>query len=137
MGGCGEATAENSEIDVEAIDTPSIQAGRVELVYFHRAQRCVSCIYAEERVHYTLQKYFEEELANGIVSFEVYNLGEEKNAAVIEKYDAYTSSLFINVIREGIDSIEEVNEIWLVVGDDEAFIETVKSRIEETLMVVN
>jgi hypothetical protein len=119
-----------------APETPSIQADRVELVYFHRAQRCASCIYAEEGVRYTLQKYFEEELANSIVSFEVYDLGEEKNAAVIKKYGAYTSSLFINVIRGDRDNIEEVNEIWLVLGDDEAFTETVKSRIEETLMGV-
>ncbi len=117
-----------------APDTPSTQADRVELVYFHRAQRCASCIYAEERVRYTLQKYFEEELANGIVSFEVYDLGEEENAAVIEKYSAYTSSLFINGIKEDMDNIEEVNEIWLVVGVDEAFTEIVRSSIEENLM---
>lgn len=118
-------------------EPPAIQADRVELVYFHRAQRCASCIYAEEGVRYTLQKYFAEELANSIVSFEVYNLGEEENAAVIEKYGAYTSSLFINVIRGDTNNIEEVNEIWLVVGDNDAFVETVKNRIEETLIRVS
>ncbi len=118
-------------------EPPAIQADRVELVYFHRTQRCAPCIYAEDGVRYTLQKYFAEELANSIVSFEVYDLGKEKNAAVIEQYGAYTSSLFINVIRDGMDNIEEVNEIWLVVGDNDAFIETVKSRIKETLMGVS
>lgn len=118
-------------------EPPAIQADRVELVYFHRAQRCASCIYAEDGVRYTLQTYFEEELANSIISFEVYDLGEEENAAVIEKYGAYTSSLFINVIRGDTNNIEEVNEIWLVVGDNDAFVETVKNRIEETLMGVS
>ena len=117
-------------------ETPAIQADRVELVYFHRSQRCASCIYAEDGVRYTLEKYFEEEMANSIVSFEVYDLGEEENAAVIEEYGAYTSSLFINVIREDTNDIEEVNEIWLVVGDNDAFVETVKNRIEGTLMEV-
>jgi len=115
-------------------EPPAIQADRVELVYFHRAQRCASCIYAEDGVRYTLEKYFEEELANGIISFEVYNLGEEENAALVEEYGAYTSSLFINVIRGDTNNIEEVNEIWLVVGDNDAFVETVKNRIEETLI---
>ena len=114
--------------------SPTTPADRVELIYFHRAQRCASCIYAEDGVRYTLEKYFEEEVANGIISFEVYNLGEEENTALIEEYGAYTSSLFINVISGDTNNIEEVNEIWLVVGDNDAFVETVKNRIEETLM---
>jgi len=117
-------------------EPPVIKADRLELIYFHRAQRCVSCIYAEDGVRYTLQKYFAEELANNIISFDVYDLGEEANTALIEEYSAYTSSLFINVIRDGEDNIEEVNEIWLVVGDEEAFVETVKNRIEAELMGV-
>ncbi len=117
-------------------ETPAIQTDRVELVYFHRSQRCASCIYAEDGVRYTLEKYFEEEMANSIVSFEVYDLGEEENAAVIEEYGAYTSSLFINVIRGDTNNIEEVNEIWLVVGDNDAFVETVKNRIEGILIGV-
>ena len=73
-------------------------------------------------------------MANCRISFEVYNLGEEENAVIIEEYGAYTSSLFFNVIRGDTNNIEEVNEIWLVVGDNDAFVETVKNRIEETLM---
>jgi len=114
-------------------EPPSIQDYRVELVYFHRAQRCNSCIYAEDGVRYTLQMHFSEELANGRVSFESYDWEDEENSDVVEKYGAYTSSLFINVIREGKENIEEVNEIWIVVGDDEAFVEMVKSRVEEKL----
>ena len=41
-------------------ESPAIQADRVELIYFHRAQRCASCIYAEDGVRYTLENYFEE-----------------------------------------------------------------------------
>ena len=56
--------------------------------------------------------------------------------ALVEEYGAYTSSLFINMISGDTNNIEEVNEIWLVVGDNDAFVETVKNRIEETLMGV-
>ena len=64
------------------------------------------------------------------------NPSSEKNAAIVEKYGAYTSSLFINTVRNGSDHIEPVTDIWYALGDDEAFIEVVKSKIETSLKEV-
>jgi len=33
----------------------------------------------------------------------------------------------------GTDHIEQVTDIWFVIGDDEAFVEVVKSKIEKSL----
>ncbi len=114
-------------------NTPSGPADRVEVVYFHRAQRCYSCIYAEEGTRYTVETYFADELASGKVTFKVIDVKDEENAAIVNKYGAYTSSLFINTIRDGADHIEAVGEIWFVLGDDEAFVEVVKNKIEKSL----
>ena len=114
-------------------DTSPVPADKVEVVYFHRAQRCSRCIYAESGTRYTLETYFQDELASGKVTFEVFNVEDEENAPIVNKYSAFTSSLFINTIRDGTDHIEEVTDIWLVVGDDEAFVEIVKSNIERSL----
>ena len=114
-------------------DTSSGPADRVEVVYFHRAQRCYSCIHAEEGIRYTVETYFADELASGKVTFEVINLQDEENAAIVNKYGAYIPSLFINTIRGGTDHIEAVGEIWFVLGDDEAFVEVVRSKIEKSL----
>jgi hypothetical protein len=114
-------------------DTSPTPADRVEVVYFHRAQRCSGCIYAEDTTRYTLETYFADELASGKITFASFNVEAEENAAIVEKYDAYSSSLFINTIIDGIDHIEQVTEIWSVLGDDEAFIEVVKSEIEQSL----
>ena len=108
-------------------------ADRVDIVYFHRSQRCRSCTYAEAGVRYTVETYFADELASGKLTFEVYNVEDKENAAIIDKYSAFTSSLFINTIKDGSDYIEEVKEIWLVLGDDEAFIEVVTLAIESSL----
>jgi hypothetical protein len=35
-------------------------------------------------------------------------------------------------VTDGTDHIEEVTDIWLVIGNDEAFIEIVKSKIENS-----
>ncbi len=114
-------------------DTSSVPADKVEVAYFHRAQRCYSCIYAETGIRYTVETYFADELTSGKVTFEVFNVEDKENATIVEKYGAFTSSLFINTVRSGLDHIEEVTDIWFVLGDDEAFAEAVRGKIEQSL----
>lgn len=114
-------------------EAPSAPADRIEVIYFHRAQRCSGCLYAEAGTRYTLESYFADELSSGKLTFQVLNVEDEGNAGIAEKYGAYTSSLFINTIRDGTDYIEEVAEIWFFLGEDKAFVEVVKSKIEKSL----
>ena len=114
-------------------DTSSIMADSVEVVYFHRAQRCNSCIYAEKGIRYTMETYFRDELASGKLIFKAVNIEDKKNATIVKKYGAFTSSLFINTKRGGTDHIVEVKEIWFVLGKDEVFVEIVRDKIGESL----
>ncbi len=117
-------------------DTSSAPADGVEVVYFHRAHRCYSCFYAETGTRYTVETYFADELASGKVTFEVFDVEDEENATIVKKYGAFTSSLFINTIKGGSDHIEEITDIWFVLGNDEAFVEVVRGKIEESLKEV-
>jgi hypothetical protein len=108
-------------------------ADRVDVVYFHRTVRCYSCQYAEAGTNYTVETYFADEMASSKLTFQSVDVQDSKNAAIVEKYDAYTSSLFINTIKDGTDHIEQVTDIWLVIGNDEAFVEIVKSEVEKSL----
>jgi len=122
-----------SATDSLPINVSSSPVDRVDVVYFHRTQQCYSCRYAEEGTRYTVETYFEDELANGKVTFQSIDVQDEANTEIVNKYDAYTSSLFINTIKHGTAHIEQVTDIWLVIGDDEAFVELVKSKIEKSL----
>jgi hypothetical protein len=107
---------------------------RVDVVYFHRTQRCSTCLYAEEGTRYTLETYFADELASGKVTFQSINVQDEANADIVEKYNnASYLTLCINTVRDGTDHIEVVTDIWLVIGNDEAFVEIVKSNVEKSL----
>ena len=107
---------------------------RVDVVYFHRTQRCYTCLYAEEQTRYTVETFFADELASGKVTFQSINIQDEANADIVEKYNnASYLTLCINTVRDGTDHIEEVTDIWLVIGNDEAFVETVKNKIENSL----
>lgn len=111
----------------------SSAADRVDVVYFHRTQQCYSCRYAEEETRYTVENYFGDELASGKLTFQSIDVQDEANTEIVNKYGAYTSSLFINAVKDGNDNIEQVTDIWLVIGDDEAFAELVKGKIEKSL----
>ncbi len=124
-----------SPVETSAIapPSPSSKTGWVEVVYFHREQRCNSCTYAENQTRYTLETYFSDELASGVMVFKIINLQDEANAEMVEKYGAHSSSLFITGIKDGIESIQGISGIWTKIDRDEAFTEEVKSSIEESL----
>jgi hypothetical protein len=106
---------------------------RVDVVYFHRTQRCYTCLYAEEQTRYAVETFFADELASGKVTFQSINVQDEANADIVEKYNnASYLTLCINTVTDGTDHIEEVPDIWLVIGDDDAFVETVKNKIENS-----
>ena len=129
LSSCGNPTSEAPSTP----DTPSVPADKVEVVYFHRTQRCSGCIYAEAGIRYTVETYLEGKLASGKLVFKVVNIGDKENATIVKKYDAFASSLFINRIKDGTDHIKEVTDIWFNLGNDEAFIEVVRDKIEESL----
>ena len=109
-------------------------ADRVDVVYFHRTQRCYTCRYAEEQTRYTVETYFADELASGRVTYQSINVQDEENADIVKKYNnASYLTLCINTVKDGVDHIEEVTDIWLVIGNDEAFVEIVKGKIERSL----
>lgn len=107
--------------------------GVVEVVYFHRSQRCSSCLRAEDGIRRAIETYFKDELASGKLVFKVLNVQDEANAAIADKYGAAGSSLFVNEIKDGSDNIAEVTDIWLLLNNDTAFIKAVKSEIEKHL----
>ena len=112
-------------------------ADRVDVVYFHRTQRCPTCIYAEEGTRDTLKTYFADELASGKVTFQVINVDDKANADIADILEKYNNPSFltlcINTVRGDTDHIEVVTDIWLVIGNDEAFVEIVKNKVEESL----
>jgi len=112
-------------------------ADRVDVVYFHRANRCYSCVYAEEQTVYTLETYFSDELSNGKITFQSVNVQDESNIALIEKYGAYTSQLFISTITGDAEHMEEVIEFWQFIGNDEGFSNLIRNKITSALEGAN
>lgn len=112
---------------------PDPQANRVDLVYFHRTNRCYSCNWAETATRYTLEAYFQEELDSGKITFQSVDVQKSSDSLIVAKYGAYTSQLFINTVIDNTDHIEHISEIWQLIGDEEGFILFMKTKIDNAL----
>jgi hypothetical protein len=108
---------------------------KVELIYFHSPQRCKTCLCFEKRISYVVQTYFQDELKSGKLTWGVYDLGDNNNTAIINKYRAVGSQLFINTIKDGVDNIKDIQEIWSwgCLKNDDSFDSSVKNVIELSL----
>lgn len=103
------------------------------VIYFHRTVRCAGCIYAEDGITWTIDNYFADEVADGQLVFMSIDLQDEDNKAIVEKYGAYTSQLFMNKVTNGVEKIEQITSVWFYLGNDQAFANAVKTVIEERL----
>jgi hypothetical protein len=115
-------------------ETPNFM-DRVDVAYFHRPQRCPTCLCFEERIRYVMSTYFQNELNSGKMTFGVYNIGDSKNADIVKKYGAISSQLFINTVKDGTDHITDIQDIWSwnCRSDKEGFDQQVKNVIEQSL----
>ena len=114
------------------IITPTV---KVDVLYFHRPRRCTKCLCFEERVSHVVNEYFQNEIDSGQLTFQILNLGDEKNAALVKKYGAVGSQLFINTIVDGVEHIRDIQEIWSwdCTSNTDRFNEEVKNAIELSL----
>ncbi|OGN91548.1 MAG: hypothetical protein A2Z75_07755 [Chloroflexi bacterium RBG_13_50_10] len=126
--------SENLSISLTQDESPDL-VDRVDVVYFHRPQRCVTCLCFEDRVRYVVSTYFQSELDSGKMTFGVYNVGDSKNAAIVKKYGAYSSQLFINTVKDGTDHIRDIQDIWYwhCTSNKLGFDQKVKTVIDQSL----
>jgi hypothetical protein len=132
VAGCVFAACSTPSQNPDSTLEPSMDNG-VEVVYFHRTNRCYSCTYAEDKVRYTLDTFYADELADGEMVFMAVNVQDDANSAIIDKYGAYTSSLYMNKVVNGVDDIENITGIWFLIGKDQEFVDYINEEIEERL----
>ncbi len=114
---------------------PSNTPDRVDVVCFHRPQRCPTCLCFEERIRYVISTCFQKELNSGELTFQVCNLGDAKNADIAKKYGAVGPQLFVNTTSDGTDHIRDIQKIWSwnCRSNKQSFDQKVKSIIEKSL----
>ena len=118
--------------------TPSVTTAptvTIDLLYFHQPQRCTKCLCFEERVSDVVGEYFQTQIDSGQLTFQILNIGDKENYALVQKYGAVGSQLFINTIINGEEHIKNIQEIWSwdCTSDTDRFENEVKNIIELNL----
>jgi len=101
----------------------------VDVVYFHRTQRCTACQNAGRYTRETVETYFANHLQRGVMSFRELDVEKPGNAAVARKYDASGSSLYLGVLMNGVEYLCPVEDIWFYTNSKSLFL----SFLQKTL----
>ncbi len=110
-------------------ELPQGTVSHVDVVYFHRTERCTSCLNAENYTRETLETHFADPLKSGRMSLRVLDVEKSENAALVRKYDAAGSALYLSVLIQGTEYLCPNPDIWFYTTNKYLFVETLKKRL--------
>ncbi|OPY29606.1 MAG: hypothetical protein A4E28_00778 [Methanocella sp. PtaU1.Bin125] len=129
--GSGSNEADSEDVVIKGSVNVTTEPDRVELLYFHRTERCVSCNNAEQYTRDTLDKYYAEEMRSGQLSLQSIDYQQDRETA--DKYNVKVQGLKVVSTHNGQTNIKDIPEIWTYVGDKDAFMGFLKSVIDKEL----
>lgn len=118
---------------VSAAPAPVQNADRIDVVYFHRTERCDSCTWAGQMARKTVVSYFANELSSGRVTFREADVQSFENRMLAAKYRATGSSLFLDYVSQGKDYIVEAAQTYPYVGNETRFTGLLRAMIADGL----
>ena len=121
-------------------NTPENQAteqtskNRIEVIDFHSTHRCGTCNAIESNTLHTLETYFKEEMKSGKITFESVNIDLKKNKEKARKFQASGTSLFLNVIIDGKETIIDLTSFAFTCGrNQKEFSKDLREKLEVEL----
>ena len=89
---CGNASKKKTEEN----KAEELQPNHIEVLYFHSAQRCITCRAIEANTVALLDSVYSKEKANGKIIYKVIDISKKENEAIADKYEVTWSCLFVN-----------------------------------------
>lgn len=88
----------------------------VEILYFHGAQRCKSCVVAEQIVQRVLQEQFSDVIEQGKLRYRAINIAEQEEIA--NEYEiVWSSLLLVDYDVNGERVIDDLTDIAFLNAD--------------------
>ena len=114
-----------------AADAPK---DRVVVMYFHRTQRCPTCLKMGSYTEEAVKAGFAKELQAGKVSFHFIDFQDPKNSAFTKAYAIAGPTLIVaRAAGEKVAEYKNLKDMWTKVGDKNAFLEYVRSNVKSYL----
>jgi len=119
--------------DDDFVSSAEQVADKLEIYYFHRTQRCYSCLTIGKYVNEIIEDSFANEIQDGTIDFQEINVELPENREIVKRFQASGSSLFINAIRNSQDDISQDENVWKLAGDEKQFKSYLKNKLNSLL----
>jgi hypothetical protein len=94
----------------------------INVYYFHTTQRCVTCTNIEKYTSEAIKTNFDQELAQGILTFTTVNVDENPNKHFIKYYKLYTKHVILSQMEKGKEvRWKNLDQVWVLVRSPEKF----------------
>jgi hypothetical protein len=115
-----------------AVIVPDQEGRYVIAYYFHGDKRCVTCLTIEEYAAEAIATGFAERIDNGDMIWQVVNVDATGNEHFIEDYMLASKTVVLVEVVDGEETKwEQLNKVWELVDDKEAFVDYVQESTAE------
>ena len=126
-------TQATTNVPQSSVPMSVMPAEKIEVVHFHATEQCVSCITVGKYALETIKEKFPEQYASEKIVFKDINVELPENQAIVMKYQARGSSLFVNAIRGEKDDISEDVTVWRLINDENQFVSYFENKLNTLL----
>lgn len=118
----------------DAVEAADARADRVVVMYFHRTQRCPTCLKMGGYTKEAVTKGFAQEIADGMVEFHFIDFQDKKNAALTKGYQVAGPTLIVaKLVDNKVAQQKDLKEIWSKAADKEELVRYVREAVKESL----
>ncbi|GAB6166624.1 hypothetical protein JCM19992_26240 [Thermostilla marina] len=97
-------------------------ADRVVACYFHRTQRCPTCMRVGNSIADVLVKKYGNELKQGVIQWTLMDFQSPKNAGFTRYYRIGRPTLVLMLVRDGkVAAWKKADKVWTLLADEEKF----------------
>ena len=129
--GCRTAGPSQREGPVSSADDPPASGVRARPVsngtvvlayYFHRTQRCPSCLLLETTASRTIEEHFARQLRAGQVTWTSVDMEDPQREALRRQLEVYINGLVLVRVENGVyEDAKRLDELWGLLGRPDAF----------------
>ncbi|HOW42349.1 MAG TPA: nitrophenyl compound nitroreductase subunit ArsF family protein [Candidatus Omnitrophota bacterium] len=114
--------------------SPAAPQNKVVAYYFHGNARCYTCRTMEQYSKEALETNFKDALAAGKLEFKAVNVEERENEHFAQKYQLYTKSLVLSLVKDGKEiRSKNLAGIWDHVRNKRRFFDYVTEEVSDFL----
>lgn len=134
---CGNSSNKKTDTTAQTQSQTETQAtvnpNRIEVLYFHGAQRCITCRAIEKHTKELLDSLYSNELANGTIVYRAIDISKKENEGIADKYEVTWSSLFVNKWNNGKEQVNNLTDYAFsyAKGQPDTFKAGLKDKIAE------